>query len=133
VHAHFDDKRGVVVFVGSAKYLQMVQNGTVVTTVLMRKLDSGARSQILARIDMVELHLLFALPVPTPANNLPVIPSISITISFSKSGNFLLLREWRTISVRVQVFHSVHVRETNKGSTFNLRHSDIENGNIAEE
>ena len=120
MNTHFDDKRGVLVFCRSAKYLQMVQNGAVVTTVLMRKFDSGARSQKLARIDMLELHLFFALPVPTLASHFPVIPGISITISLSKRGNFLLLREWRTFSVRVQVFHSVDVRETNKGSTFNL-------------
>jgi hypothetical protein len=71
-------------------------------------------------------------PVPTLANNLPVIPSISITVSLSKSGNFLLLREWRIISVRVQVFHGVDVRETNKGSAYDLGHNDIENGNNAD-
>lgn len=120
MHAHFDDKRGVLVFCSSAEYLQMVQNGTVVTTILMRKLDSGACSQKLARVEVVELHLIFALPVLTPANHLPVVPSISITISLSKRGNFLLPREWRIFSVRVQVFHSVDVRETNKGSTLDL-------------
>jgi hypothetical protein len=98
----------------------MVQDGTVVTTVLMRKLDGRARSQKLARIDVVELHLLFAMPVPTLAIHLPVIPSIPITISLPKSRNFLLLGEWRLLVVRVQVSPSVDVRETNKGSTFDL-------------
>jgi hypothetical protein len=119
MNTHFHHPRYIGIFLGSRKDFQMIQNRTVVSTILMSKLDSRGGSQVLSRIGMLKLHHLFSLPVRSLANNSPIISTISIHLSISKATHFLLSRQGRLHFVRMQILEGFQMRKSNDTTALN--------------
>ena len=135
MNTHFHKPFGVVVLLTTPKNFKMIQNRTVVSTVLMaavikktkrksslenskysetndiihlknsRKFDSAGSSEVSLRIHMLELNHFFSLPVPSVTNQFPVITSISISVSFPIRSHFLLPWQRRSNVMRMQITH----------------------------
>ena len=95
----------VLIFLGPCKYLQVVQNGTIVPTVLVGKLDGRGGSEVLATIHMLKLNHFVSHPMLGITDNSPIVTIIALHITRSKARNFLLSRQWALDIVRVQVLH----------------------------
>mmetsp|Transcript_2888 Transcript_2888/g.6811 ORF Transcript_2888/g.6811 Transcript_2888/m.6811 type:complete len:256 (+) Transcript_2888:193-960(+) len=93
------------------KGLQVVQNGTVVSAVLVVEFYGGTRAEELARIQVLKMNLGLTSPVlwAWSADDLPVVSVVSMAVSVSKTADLLLSAQWRFHLVRVQIDHGFQV------------------------
>jgi hypothetical protein len=111
----------VIIVTRSPKGFKMIQNGARSSTRLLVELQRLGRPQKLARVLVFETNPSSAEPVRRSRSNTldpPIVPVITLSIPDAIRGHFLLFAEYRFDGMRVQVFHSPRVRESNERAAF---------------
>jgi len=101
--SHFNHPYSIVILAVPSKDFQMIHNGTAVSTILMTKFDSGGGSQIMTRIHMLKADHGRSFPILSIAHHLPIIAIVTRTIAFSVRRYLLLLGQWGSDIVRMQI------------------------------
>ena len=117
MNTHFDHPYSIVILAVPSKDFQMIHNGTAMSTILMTKFDRGGRSQEMTRIDMLKADHGGSFPILSIAHHLPIIAIVTCSISFSVGRYLLLLGQWGSDIVRMQVSKSFKMSQSNDLST----------------
>ena len=119
MNTHFDHPYSIVILAVPSKDFQMIHNRTAMSTILMTKFDCGGGSQIMTRIHMLKADHGGSFPILSIAYHLPIIAIVACTISFSVRRYLLLLRQWGSDIVRMQISQRFEMSQSNDLSALN--------------
>ena len=113
MNTHFDHPYSIVILAVPSKDFQMIHNWTAMSTILMTKFDCGGGSQIMTRIHMLKADHGGSFPILSIAHHLPIIAIVTHTITFSVRRYLLLLRQWGSDIVRMQISQRFEMSQSN--------------------
>ncbi len=134
MNTHLDLPLSVVVIGTSTKYFLMIHNRTVSSAILLRELNRRTRSKKSSSRFALQHNWFAAFPVfgrgakvtSCIADYLPVISSIPITFTVTKSSHLVLTTQWTLYPMSVQIVVCGNMCQSYHLSTFN-RSSSLAN------